>query len=60
MGVCWIGYKIHVTESCDVDTPHVVTHVETTPSPKADVDMTEPIHKALYEGWLSWRNILWI
>jgi transposase len=46
-GVNWVGYKVHITESCDVDAPHVITHVETTPAPKADVDMTEPIHEAL-------------
>jgi transposase len=26
----WIGYKVHVTESCDADLPHLVTQVETT------------------------------
>lgn len=46
-GVHWVGYKVHVTESCDADSPNLITHVETTPAPKADVDMTEPIHKAL-------------
>jgi transposase len=45
--VHWTGYKVHVTESCDADVPHLITHVETTPGPKADVDMTEPIHEAL-------------
>ena len=45
--VHWVGYKVHVTESCDADSPHLITHVETTPAPKADVDMTEPVHKAL-------------
>jgi transposase len=26
----WIGYKAHLTETCDDDTPHLLTHVETT------------------------------
>jgi len=26
----WIGYKAHVTETCDEETPHLVTQVETT------------------------------
>jgi transposase len=43
----WTGYKVHVTESCDEDAPHLITHVETTPAPQGDVDMTEPIHDAL-------------
>ena len=45
----WIGYKVHITETCDKDAPHIITHVETTIAPKPDVKMTEPIHKALSE-----------
>ncbi len=26
----WIGYKAHLTETCDEDLPHLVTQVETT------------------------------
>jgi transposase len=26
----WIGYKVHLTESCDADLPHLVTQVQTT------------------------------
>ncbi|MGH2344267.1 MAG: transposase, partial [Chloroflexota bacterium] len=26
----WIGYKVHLTESCDDQTPHLVTQVATT------------------------------
>lgn len=43
----WTGYKVHLTESCDDDTPHLITHVETTSSTRPDFGMTEPIHKAL-------------
>ncbi|MEO8613266.1 MAG: hypothetical protein ABI690_35575 [Chloroflexota bacterium] len=25
----WIGYKAHLTETCDVDTPCLITNVET-------------------------------
>ena len=38
---------MHLTESCDDDTPHLITHVETTSATRQDVEMTEPIHKAL-------------
>jgi transposase len=31
-GSAWVGYKAHATETCDDDTPHVITHVETTPA----------------------------
>ena len=28
--VNWVGYKAHVTEICDEDLPHFITHVQTT------------------------------
>jgi transposase len=43
----WVGFKMHVTETCDDDMPHLITHVETTIAPQSDADMTEPIHEAL-------------
>jgi transposase len=43
----WVGYKVHLTETCDDDAPHLITHVETTPAPIADGDMTPVIHKGL-------------
>ena len=43
----WTGYKVHVTETCDETTPHVITHVETTPATTADAVVLAPIHTAL-------------
>lgn len=43
----WSGYKVHLTESCDVDLPHLITNVETTTAPEQDVSMTTTIHQAL-------------
>src|SRR5205807_7669247 len=41
--------SVHLTETCDDDSPHLITHVETTPAPVAD-DATVPlIHEALAE-----------
>jgi transposase len=45
----WSGYKVHLTETCDPDQPHLIIHVETTPAPQPDVTMTAPIHQALAE-----------
>jgi transposase len=45
----WVGYKVHLTETCDEDTPHVITHVATTTAPVADGDVTPLIHQALQE-----------
>lgn len=28
----WMGYKVHLTETCADEAPHLITHVETTPS----------------------------
>ncbi len=45
--ITWTGYKVHLTETCEADTLHVITHVETTEAAITDVTMTEPIHQAL-------------
>jgi transposase len=43
----WIGYKVHLTETCDAGGPHLITHVETTPAPVVDRDALEQIHEGL-------------
>jgi transposase len=43
----WIGYKVHLTETCEADTPNLITHVETTAAPVADGARTTAIHAAL-------------
>jgi len=45
----WTGYAAHLTETCDPDTPNVITNVEPTPATTADVKMTATIHTALAE-----------
>lgn len=32
----WIGYKVHLTESCDDSLPHLITQVETVPATQQD------------------------
>ncbi len=46
-GHSWVGYKDHITETCDPHFPHLIVHVETTPAPVPDCVMVEPIHQAL-------------
>src|SRR5262245_18736933 len=41
----WIGYKVHLTETCEDDAPHLITQVETTPGPVADGDVTPQIDR---------------
>lgn len=43
----WLGYKVHITETCDGDGPHLITHMETTPATTQDEQVTDTIHAAL-------------
>jgi len=43
----WVGYKAHVTETCEDDLPPLITNVETTPGPTADGAVTPTIHARL-------------
>ena len=43
----WVGYTVHVTETCEDDAPHIMTHVETTAGPVSDGAATPHIHQAL-------------
>ncbi len=43
----WVGYKAHLTETCEQDAPHVITHVETTLGTVNDVIVVDPIHQDL-------------
>lgn len=43
----WFGYKVHFSETCDEQLPHLITHVSTTDATETDIEQTEPIHQAL-------------
>lgn len=43
----WTGYKVHLTETCDEERPHLITNVETTPATTNDVGVTDTIHAHL-------------
>jgi transposase len=43
----WVGYKVHLTETCDPQTPHLITHVETTVATMPDSEALPQIHDAL-------------
>lgn len=43
----WIGYKVHLTETCDDDGPHLIVPTETTAATTPDWGMAEPNHCAL-------------
>lgn len=46
-GVEWDGYKIHLTETCEPDAPHLITAVETTPATDGDITMADMVHSRL-------------
>lgn len=43
----WVGYKVHLTETCDPDTPNLITDVQTSPAPTADGELTLAIQASL-------------
>ena len=43
----WVGYKVHVTETCEEDMPHVIVNVETTPATTPDDHMVAVVHASL-------------
>jgi transposase len=43
----WVGYKVHLSEICESEQPHLITQVTTTVSTEADVDTLCQIHNGL-------------
>jgi transposase len=48
----WSGYKVHVTETCDEDAAHLITHVLTCPAMQPDMASTADIHQHLADKGL--------
>ncbi|WP_235787260.1 IS1182 family transposase [Streptomyces mutabilis] len=50
-GSAWVGYKIHVSESCDdpeqSQRPHLITHVVTTDATVNDAMVVDEVHDRL-------------
>jgi transposase len=45
----WVGYKVHLTETCDDDKPHLITNILTTNATQQDFDALPDIHQRLEE-----------
>ena len=54
----WTGYKVHITETCEEDAPHLITHVATTAATTTDEALTETIHAELQQTELTPRQHL--
>src|SRR5579883_1581479 len=48
----WTGYKVHFTETCEADAPHLIVEVTPTSATKADGDIVEDVHSRLAEQQL--------
>ena len=49
----WTGYKVHLSETCDDDLPHLVTHVVTTQAHEHHAPVGKQIQEQLYQKGLS-------
>jgi transposase len=54
----WTGYKVHLTETCEDDAPHLITHVTTTAAATTDEAVTETIQAELQQANLTPRQHL--
>jgi transposase len=43
----WMGYKVHLTETCEDDQPHLITNVHTVNATQPDDNAVEPVHAHL-------------
>jgi len=48
----WVGYKVHLTESCDEGLPHLITDVHTTAATATDVKQLSAIQDGLAQRGL--------
>lgn len=55
----WLGYKVHLTETCDPHKPKLITNVATRIACQQDFKATEDIHQALAEkGMLPKQHVV--
>ncbi len=51
--IYWVGYKVHLTETCDEEKPHLITQVETRPAIEQDNEVTAEIQEELVKSQLA-------
>ena len=51
-GMNWVGYKVHLTESCEEDLPNLITNVRTTVATATDVKQLCVIQERLEHSGL--------
>lgn len=45
----WTGYKVHFTETCEADEPHLIVEVTTTAATTPDGEVLDELHASLAE-----------
>ncbi|WP_456340791.1 IS1182 family transposase, partial [Streptomyces mirabilis] len=55
-GSGWCGYKVHLSETCEPDAPHLITNVETTDATVNDTEVTAQVHQRLAQRELKPRE----
>ena len=48
----WVGYKVHLSETCDEETPHIITNVHTDEATVNDNNALPKIHQQLSQAEL--------
>lgn len=48
----WVGYKVHLSETCDEETPHIITNVHTDKAIINDHNALPQIHQQLSQSEL--------
>jgi transposase len=51
-GMHWVGYKAHLTECCDPESPLLITDVQTTGAATPDGQVVPAVHQALAQRGL--------
>ena len=54
----WVGYKVHFSEGCDAEQPHLILEVTTTAATLPDGDVMEDLHERLAENKVLARHHL--
>jgi transposase len=49
----WTGYMVHVSETCEAQAPHLLTHVHTTAASVHEAKCTDDIHQRLLDKALA-------
>ena len=49
----WTGYMVHISETCEEETPHLLTHVHTTAATVHECKCTDAIHQGLSDKDLA-------